>query len=412
MGGVSGRCLIIITDYISFVNIDAHSELCYHKGMKTLLLLCVLWAAGLGRVCAQDAVTVPFQFTGGHIFVPISINGQGPFTALFDTGSSLFLVTPALAKSLHLVTNGAARVNGLGGKTFGAETAEAETVQIGGVTLPHPAFVVVDLGEVRVNAVIGAEMLRRFVVRIDYDARLLTLTRPDRFVYRGGGVVLPLRLHGDTPAVDGAVDGVRGRFTLDTGAVGALDLFAPFVRAHDLRHKYAAGFTGTTGVGLGGVMQAQSVRVGTLTLGAAEVPDVATGLSADQGGASSAADIAGNIGEAVLRRFNLTFDYAHGQVILEKNTGYGRPEDGHAGLGLEPQGRAWRVVSVTPDGAAAQAGIRESDWVIQIAGKDAGQLSPAALSDVFHRPVGRKVWLLLQGGGQRRLVAVTLGRVP
>ena len=404
----SGSSWVIITDYEAFVNIDAHSYFCYHGGMKALLLFCLLWASGLGPVYAQDSVTVPFQLTGNRIFVPITVNGKAPLTALFDTGSSLFMVTPSVAKDLHLVASGEARVNGLGGKVVSAVTADNVEVQVGGVTLSHLKVVVIEMGTVGVNAIIGDEVLHRFVVKIDYDARCLTLTRPDKFMYRGSGAMLPLRLHADTPAVEGAVDGIKGLFTLDTGAVGALDLFAPFVRAHDLRHKYAAGFTASTGVGLGGIMQAQSVHAGSLALGTAEVRHVETDLSADQGGASSAGDIAGNIGEAVLRQFNITFDYTHGQVILEKNRGYGRAEDGHAGLALEAQGRAWRVTEVTPGGAAAQAGIEEGERVLQIEGKDAGQLSPLALSDVFHRPVRTKVWLLLQQGQQKRLVALKL----
>ena len=74
--------------------------------MKALVLFCLFWASGCGCVRAQDAVTVPFQLTGGHIFVPILINGKGPFTALFDTGSSLFMLTPSVAKGLHLTTSG------------------------------------------------------------------------------------------------------------------------------------------------------------------------------------------------------------------------------------------------------------------------------------------------------------------
>ena len=379
--------------------------------MKALLIICALCMSGWGRVCAQDAVTVPFQFTGNHIFVPISINGKGPFAAAFDTGG-LYVISPALAKQLHLRPHGALQAGGFGEKSVGAALAEAESVQIGGLMLLHPTFAVVDAGELPINTIIGYEVLRRFVVRIDYDAHLLTLTRPDKFVYHGNGVVLPLHFHGDIPAVDGAVDGIRGLFTLDTGSGGALDLFGPFIEAHALRRKYAAGFTKATGTGLGGVMHGQSVRIGSLALGAAEVRRVETDLAADQGGAASDTDIAGNVGESVLKQFNLTFDYTHGQVILEKSKGYGRAEDGHAGLALEPQGREWRVVAVAPDGAAARAGIQEGDRVIRVEGKDAGQLSLLALWDVFHRPVGTKVWLLLQGGERKRLVALTLHPGP
>lgn len=403
--------MIIITDYTPFVNIDARSELCYHEGMKTLLMLCALWVAGWGGARAQDAVTVPFQFTGNHIFVSVLINGKGPFSAAFDTGG-LYLMSPALAKELHLTPHGTLRAGGFGEKTVSAALAEVESVQIGSMTLTHPTFAVVDMGEVPFSTIVGYELLRQLVVRIDYDKHLLTLTRPDKFVYHGTGIVLPLRLHGHTPAVEGVVDGIKGLFTLDTGSGSGLDLFGPFIQAHDLRHKYAAGFTRETGIGVGGAMRAQSVHVGSLALGAAEVRGVETELTANRAGASSDEEIAGNIGETVLRQFNLTFDYAHGQVILEKNKGYGRAEDGHAGLGLEPQGRAWRVISVTPDGAAAQAGIKEGDRVLQIEGRDAGQASLLALWDIFHRPVGTKVWIALQDGPQKRLVAVTLGKVP
>ena len=324
----------------------------------------------------------------------------------------MFVINPTTAKELHLTPQGSLPVDGLGENKVSAALAEVETVQIGGVKLPRLTFAVVDTGEEPFPTVVGCEMLHQFVVRVDYDARLLTLTRPDKFVYRGSGVVLPLHFFGNTPAVEGVVDGVKGLFTLDTGSGGALELFGPFIQAHDLRNKYAAGFTRETGVGVGGTMRAQSVHIGSLALGTAEVRGVETDLSADQGGASSAAGIAGNIGETVLKQFNLTFDYTHGQVILEKSKRYGRAEDGHAGIGLDPLGRAWQVVSVTPGGAAAQVGIKEGAQILQIEGKDASQLSLIALWDVFHRPVGTKVWLLLQDGTQKRLVAVTLGKVP
>lgn len=412
MVGALERSSFIITDYEAFVNIDARWVLCYHVGMKALLIFLVLWLLIGSRACAQASATIPFEFVGNHIFVPIRINGQGPFTTAFDTGSSSFMMTSAMAKELHLTPRGALRVDGFGGKPLDAGVAEVESVQIGGITLLHTAFIVVDVGDFPIKRAIGCEVLHRFVVKIDYDTHLLTLTRPEKFVYHGNGIVLPLHLYGGTPAVNGAVDGTNGLFTLDTGSGSALTLFAPFVRAHDLRRKYAAGFTTATGVGLGGVMQAQSVRVGSLALGTAALRHVETNLAVVHGEETSNPDIAGNIGETVLKQFNLTFDYTHGQVILEKNKGYGKAEDGHAGLALEPQGREWRVADITPGGAAAQAGIREGDRILQIEGKDAGQLSLIALWDVFHRPVGTKVWLLLQDGPQKRLVAVTLGKAP
>ncbi len=114
--------------------------------------------------------------------------------------------------------HGALTAQGFGEESVKAGLAEVDSMQIGNLTLPHPTFAVVDMGALPVSTIIGYEVLRQLVVKIDYDAHLLTLTPPGHFVYRGSGVILPLHLHGHIPAVDGTVDGIAGLFTLDTGS--------------------------------------------------------------------------------------------------------------------------------------------------------------------------------------------------
>src|ERR1043165_8047548 len=65
------------------------------------LLLAVLFAAPV-RALPADAVTVPIQLHGVHIFVEIAINGK-PATFVVDTGASANVITPQAVKRLHLM---------------------------------------------------------------------------------------------------------------------------------------------------------------------------------------------------------------------------------------------------------------------------------------------------------------------
>jgi hypothetical protein len=51
------------------------------------------------------------------------------------------------------------------------------------------------------KALVGLEILQRFVVRFDFDRRIMTLTRPDAFTYSGVGAVIPFHFQDNQPEV-------------------------------------------------------------------------------------------------------------------------------------------------------------------------------------------------------------------
>jgi hypothetical protein len=75
-------------------------------------------------------------------------------------------------------------------------------------------------------------VLRRFIVRIDYDHRELTLALPGTRSQFEHSAKIPLLFDGRDSFVEAQVDSVPGCFGIDTGDDGAVTLFGAFFSAH------------------------------------------------------------------------------------------------------------------------------------------------------------------------------------
>jgi predicted aspartyl protease len=59
--------------------------------------------AFLRTVFAADAVVVPFEeLPSGHLVVPCTIDGHGPYRFVVDTGANAFVIDPDVAKELNI----------------------------------------------------------------------------------------------------------------------------------------------------------------------------------------------------------------------------------------------------------------------------------------------------------------------
>jgi hypothetical protein len=196
---------------------------------------------------ASGVVTVAAE--GGLIF-QAKINGQGPFKLLFDTGSSN-LLSASFARHLGLPLEGNVKI-GAGGGTLEGQTAHVDTLQIGDLVLRNQTFYVIDVpwdpSDPQVGA-IGYEVMMRLAVKIDFEEQKLTFYREPPFKYSGTGVELPLLLQDRIFEVDAKLDGVNGRFQLDTGNQFGFDLDPGFVKQNGMIKRLGARYHGYAGRG-------------------------------------------------------------------------------------------------------------------------------------------------------------------
>jgi PDZ domain/Aspartyl protease len=381
------------------------------------------------------STSVPFELLNNHIYLDVKLGGKGPFRLLCDTGGAN-IVTPELARTLGLKPQGALQGRGVGDKSEDIGLVTVASLQVGGATLRDQVFAVFNLGPLTsaegapVNGLIGYEVFKRFVVRVDYEHRTMTLTLPAAFSYHGGGVVVPFKFNEHVPQVEGAIDGIAGAFDLDTGSRASVDLLGSFVEQHGLRARYAPKVEGVAGWGVGGPARAQFARAGTLRLGGLEVSRPPIELTLQTKGAFSDKYVAGNVGGALLSRFNVTFDYSRQQVIFERferdardardarSKGVGGdlpiPFD-RAGAWLNlaeeapPALPAFEVIDVYAGGPAAEAGLRAGDRIVEVDGKAPAELPlPALRERLRNDPPGTRVRFTVLRAGQRGEVVVVL----
>jgi Aspartyl protease/PDZ domain len=355
-------------------------------------------AAGAAR-----AVTVPAK---NGVELKATINGQGPFDAIFDTGSGN-LMTASLAKRLGLKLEGSATLNA-GGGLVPAKVVKVATVNIGGLTMSDQWFAVVDVPvtQGQDGIFVGDLLLQNLPIRVDFEKQEITFYSKEGFEYSGKGTAVPIHSKDGTLLADATVDGIDGVFGIDTGDMYSLSLYAPFVTQHKLVQHYGAKIQGYAGEGYGGADRGFFTRVDTLLLGQAEVIRPITVLSTDTVGAESSTTIAGNIGLHVLRQFTLIFDGPHGKMYLEKNANYGKPDIfNRAGLMLNYEPENLKIMTVVRGSPGAKAGLKEQDVITEIDGKPP---TDDTMQSAFTQPAGTVVHLTVRGGAKARTVSVVL----
>jgi predicted aspartyl protease len=239
--------------------------------------------------------------------IPVSVNGGPPLRFLLDTGGQN-VITPDAARRAGMQVVGGGTVGGAGAALAKTQYASARTVTIGGSEMRNQPFIVLDLDKIPFDGIVGYEFLARFAVRIDFVRARLWLANDAR-EFSSAGVEVPFALDDRQPQIDGALDGIAGTMTIDTGSESAVDVNAPFVQAHDLRTRYHAVTADTSMVGVGGPIRAYAAHADELRLGALKIADVPLLLTEASAGAEANPTVAANVGMRILGRFGLVFDY-------------------------------------------------------------------------------------------------------
>jgi C-terminal processing protease CtpA/Prc len=117
-----------------------------------------------------------------------------------------------------------------------------------------------------------------------------------------------------------------------------------------------------------------------------------------------------NVGGAVWRRFDLTFDYLHSRLLLAKSALFDQPFGyDRSGLFLIDSNGAYTVLSVLAGSPAAAARLAKGDVVVTVNGSPVANQSLAALRALLSGPAGSVVHLHIRGPrGVERDAALTL----
>ncbi|MDF0719905.1 aspartyl protease family protein [Kaistella sp. PBT33-4] len=330
--------------------------------MKSLLILLVLT---LSYVRAQDGLlldqntkkeTISFQLINNLIFIPITVNGV-ELTFLLDTGVAETLLFSVGDSELVLQDTERVKFSGLGGavEIEGLKSVNNK-VQIGSTFADsnHTIFVILDeefnfsshVG-IPVNGIIGYPFFRNHQVKIDYQAKKITVYRKhsNYKIPRKSFAELDITIESNKPYVMAGVEQVAFRqdskLLLDLGNSDPLWLFPEVIDGFQYNRPNIDDFLGR---GFNGDIYGKRSRIHRLYLDrfTFEKPLAAHPDAESVRHLTLVPGRKGSIGNDLLRRFTLIFDYPMNKLYLKKNRFYYDPFHlNMSGLEVKHDGMTW-----------------------------------------------------------------------
>jgi Aspartyl protease len=286
-----------------------------------LAAVAALSAAAPVRGQDVSTATVPFTFVDNRMMIDCTIDGKGPFVMAVDTGSSETVITPETAKRIGLAVRDSGTTYGAGERTVPNGGAKLATLSIGALTFANLEAGVIDLTEIRTklgfphfDGIVGYPILRKFATFVNVDAGTISFAR--------GLSSAPLdaqatttTFSGTIPEIDAKIDGIASKVIVDTGDRSSFTLFSPFAKAHGFYGKYPSQTNVLTGYGVGGPVYGDVFTLPALDVFGAQLQNVVARASRQKSGAFTSTQQGGSVGEGVLKRFNIIYDYPDARII-------------------------------------------------------------------------------------------------
>jgi hypothetical protein len=368
-------------------------------------------------ISGSASTSVPLQVVNNHIYVGVMLDGRGPYTFVLDSGGD-YIVTPEVAAALHAKIAGGVRLSGVGSATEGAAFTRIDTIAVGGAQVRNQYLLVLPIATgfgvaegLRIDGMLGYQFLSRFLATVDYAGAKLTLAMPPPAPAPSPDAAsIPFFFNGTIPNIPIVVDGVATTAEVDTGNRAGLELLSPFLASHSGIAALAKTAPAVTGFGVGGPSYARLGRVPALQIGPYGLSNVVTSFSVQSAGALADPFPPANVGGAVWRRFDVTFDYLHQRLLLAKSAIFDQPFSyDRSGLFLIDSNGAYTVLSVLAGSPAAAARLAKGDVVLSVNGAPAASSSLAALRTLLSGPAGSVVRLHVRGPrGVERDATLTL----
>jgi predicted aspartyl protease len=366
----------------------------------------------------RNSVTIPFEGEN-LIILPVRVNNSAPMRFLFDTGAGISVLTARTAAKLKLKKADDVDVKGVGGTVQGF-LAKGISLSITGLTVRNQAVAVLPIDFPcefsDIAGIIGYEFIKEFVVEIDYEAKTMSFSNPQTYQYTGHGDLLPIELTGNTPRIRARIDLAgappqEGIFEIDTGSDGALSVNSPFIQKHSLLSLLGTKVD-SVHRGAGGESKSVDARIRRLEIGRYVIAEPLVTFREDKEGSQPATDNDGPIGNEILRRFKIVFDYSRRRAMFEPNAHLSDPIDaGMSGIEFDPEDCGLsKIVKVEENSAADKAGIKAGDVIVAINGRPVGEFNSMQIEKLLAQH-GAEHSLTLNRGGKTVVVKIKLSRL-
>jgi hypothetical protein len=404
------------------------------SGRRALLILIAeallfyFASIAIAQGATEQPIEIPFRLVENVVWLEVRVNNSRPLNFMLDTAASTDAVNRRVAEELNLpLVEIGPRAN-VGAGDGVTRIAFAPNVQIG---LGDATYVNSRVGAIPLDIVsrafgepfdgaLGYDLLRRWVVTIDYQQHKLVLHSNDAFEYEGSGRTIPLRLSSGVPIATGTLvlddKEHSGDFMIDAPFRGSVTLATPFIAGNgllDAMRSSGRRLLETELQGVGGASKSVLGRVSAFRFAGITFESPIVGFANATGGAFVRRDVAGIIGAEILRHFRVTLDYPHGRLIFEQFETPNVPEADMSGITWEsqpPDHNELTAVRIQDNSPAAAAGVKIGDVLVSFNDRPAAQIRKWQLTEASRRR-GEEVKLIVKRGEKEVSLRLVLRRL-
>lgn len=354
--------------------------------MKKFVFAILLFVFHITPLHAQEEFVPPqaklitkfpfIQLTGGIVIVRATIDTLSSDTLnfVFDTGSGgISLDSTTVAAFNFKIAQTEKTIRGIAGMKK-VDFSYGHYLNFPGLKTDTFSFHINDYDlltsvyGLKIDGIIGFSFLRRYIIKLDYDKQELELYNPGAFKYPRGGYLikpnfstLPLPLFEIEDAHD-----YLSRFIFDTGAGLCLLLNKDFVEDSSFLKKKKKIYT-TQAEGLGGKKTMQLTVIKSASIGPFKFRKVPAYIFQDEYNVTSYPQMAGIIGNDLLRRFNVILNYPDQAIHLRPNGKYNDAFDySYTGLSIYLINNEVTVIDIVKGSPGDVAGFKTGDVIMAI----------------------------------------------
>jgi len=350
---------------------------------------------------------IPCKFVLNSILIPIPTPDKNHAYLILDTGAAMPMISESFADKMHIRGGTKFPAIGIGQSVSTGSVSPGIAFSLSGLTFHGAHWAIlpnVSLDSsfgLPVVGVLGLDLLKGFVVRIDYAAQTVEFMKLKAFHAPAGAVALRITSGEPGCMVPATVSTGQGRapgqFLFDTGNNGTLGLSRNFQDRHpELKFK---PFAQSGASGVGGTLLTSEAICPALDLGGIRVTEPLVDLdNASQGGE---AIMDGGIGNEIWRRFIVTLDVPDKKLYLQKNTHFADPFSYvTAGMKVAASGDNYTTLTVRtvlPGSASEEAGFQAGDVLLKVDELSSAPLTMTNVYPLLHRS-GTTHFLIKRGG--------------
>jgi len=370
--------------------------------------------------------TLSFKMVKNLMIIPLTINGKGPYNFILDTGVGLFIVSDTtLIDYLGIQNRRSIKILGFGsGVDLSAYVTPSIEVKIGNSVAKNlpAALLKKDIFELSsfvgmpIHGLVGFDFFDSFTVRVNYQSSTITYYKPEKAYIPRKGQRIPIKIEERKPYVTSNITLSNGekiitKLILDTGAGHPISLETVDGIPFPLPQK---NISANLGIGLTGQIQGFIGRISSMKLGRYELENVIAAFPNYDDVAAKVTSLSrnGNIGNTILRRFEVVFDYHRECIYLKPVMQLKEPfEHDMSGIEITSAGDDFNRILITrveKDSPAAKLGLETDDEILSINFKPVTEMSIEEIDKLFRSKNERSFILSVVPKGTKEVSRVIL----